>query len=215
MDYTELYKYINHLFATYFYTYRLDEDEKNDAIQDCILKILEKEKSGILKSDIDKNKNYIFITLKNYLIYFNKQKFKKKSMELDGEIIVYYDVNLENDLNEEYELQMINDYLKSINMSGAIKIVISKILKGDTWEEIADDLEISVRQVKSKFYWFVNRFNKPIHHKYKVIFNDGTELYVPTKKILLEKIKMSPDTFDKYVELNKTTFKKFRIEFLT
>lgn len=215
MDYTELYKYMNHLFSTYFYTYRLDEDEKNDAIQDCILKILQKEQSGVLQNSIDKNKNYIFITLKNYLIYHNQQKFKKKSMELDGDVIAYYDVNLEEDLNKEYELKYITDYLSTSKTSGNIKLVIQRILKGDTFEEIADDLELSITQVKHKYYWFIRQIRKTPRYKYRVIFNDGTERLLEKKKNLLKVIKMSPDTFDAFKELNKTQFKEYKIEFLT
>jgi len=215
MDYNELYKYINKLFSTYFYTYKLDDDEKNDAIQDCILKVLEKEKSGILEPSIEKNKNYIFITIKNYLIHFNTQKFKKKTYQLNDNMVAYYDYNLEDEINRQFELNSIKQYLNSNNTSAVVKLIIFRILNDFTWTEIADELELSERQVKQKLYNFIQRINRKTNYKYKIIFNDGREQNIINKKKLLQTIKMSPDTFNGYAKLNKTTFKNYKIEFLT
>jgi hypothetical protein len=48
LNYKELYKYINSLFNQYFNKYRMSNENKEDLIQDIIIKLFKKEKEGVL-----------------------------------------------------------------------------------------------------------------------------------------------------------------------
>ena len=213
MNYTELYKYINSIFYQYFNKYKMRAEDKEDLIQDIIIKLFEKQQEGILSPDIENNKNYIFISIKNLIIYrIYKKKNLVDSFEISPDIKISYptiDQDIDNDILSTYLLKIV----KSNNFNEIeIEWIETMLSNGDEYE------------VKKKYNMDNNKFNflkssikeklKTLlypNYRYLLQMDSGTKYYFKNKKQLLNKIKMSADQFDAYIRLGKTKFPKYQI----
>jgi hypothetical protein len=188
-------------------------EDKEDLIQDIIIKLFEKQQEGILSPDIENNKNYIFISIKNLIIYrIYKKKNLVDSFEISPDIKISYptiDQDIDNDILSTYLLKIV----KSNNFNEIeIEWIETMLSNGDEYE------------VKKKYNMDNNKFNflkssikeklKTLlypNYRYLLQMDSGTKYYFKNKKQLLNKIKMSADQFDAYIRLGKTKFPKYQI----
>ena len=214
MNYKELNNYINQLFYQYFNKYsKLTKEDKEDIKQKIMLNLFIKETEGVLSGDVDNNKNYIFLSLKNEIIY---RIYTKKNLvdyvEISPDIHISYptiEQSIDNGILSTYLLKIVKS-----NKFNEIEIewIETMLSNGDEYE------------VKKKYNMDNNKFNflkssikeklKTLlypNYRYLLQMDSGTKYYFKNKKQLLNKIKMSAVQFDAYIRLGKTKFPKYQI----
>lgn len=218
MNYKELYDYINILFKQYFWKYHLNEDDKNDAIQDVIIKLYLKELDGVLSPSIKENKNYIFITLKNQLNQIKRINKRYSSKDID-------DIETTPDIpdffvlmNYQQERNILLSIIDDIPLTARETLVLPRVMDGMVIGEIEKDINME----KKHIYSTINNFKEKVRHKfdpntfkYKLTMYDNGQVYFfKTLKQLLEKTRISPDTWQSLYKLGKFKHKKFEITIL-
>ena len=215
MDYKELDKYITTLFYKYFNKYtKLTKEDKEDIKQKIMLNLFVKEQEGVLTGDVENNKNYIFLSLKNEIIYrIYTKKNLVDSFEISPDIKISYPT-IENDIDNGILSNIIFDVLKTDNFNHMERLLILNLLSNGTSKDFKERENIS-REEYNKLYSNVKSKIKTIlypTYRYLLEMNSGTKYYFRNKKELLNKIRMSQDQFDAYIRLGKTKFKNYRIE---
>jgi hypothetical protein len=215
MNYTELDKYITTLFYKYFNKYtKLTKEDKEDIKQKVMLNLFIKEQEGVLSGDVENNKNYIFLCLKNeilYRIYIKKNLVD--SVEVLPDINISYPT-IEQNIDNGILSKIIFDILKSNNFNPMERLLILNLLSNGT----SKDFKERENMTKEKYHKIYKNAKSKIKsalsptYRYLLEMNDGTKYYFRNKKELLNKIKMSQEQFDAYIRLGKTKFKNYRIE---
>jgi hypothetical protein len=215
MNYTELNKYITTLFYKYFNKYsKLTKEDKEDIKQKVMLNLFIKEEEGVLTGDVENNKNYIFLSLKNeilYRIYIKKNLVD--SVEVLPDINISYPT-IEQNIDNGILSKIIFDILKSNNFKTMERLLILNLLSNGTSKDFKERENIS-REEYNKLYSNVKSKIKSAlspTYRYLLEMNSGTKYYFRNKKELLKKIRMSQEQFDAYIRLGKTKFKNYRIE---
>jgi len=217
MNYTELNNYINQLFYQYFNKYsKLTKEDKEDIKQKIMLNIFLKEQDGTLTGDIEKNKNYIFLSIKNEIIYrIYIKKNLVDSYEISPDIKTSYPT-IEQSIDNGILSNIIFDVLKSNNFKPMERLLILNLLSNGTAKEFKERENLS-REEYNKLYSNVKLKIKTKlfpTYRYLLEMNDGTKYRFQRKHELLKKINMSQDQFDNYMSLGKTKFKNYKIELL-
>jgi DNA-directed RNA polymerase specialized sigma24 family protein len=214
MDYNELNIFIKKLFNTYFNKYRLNKELKEDIIQISMMKLFIKEEEGVLSGNVENNKNYIFITVRNELFMHFRINNRFKVDEEYDLTRFSFDLTIDNDMDKELYKNKIKDILKGKNYNDLEKYMIDKIMIGYKISEIAKELNLPERElnkiysnIKSKIKTKINK--KP---KWLLIWNNGKKEYFFNKKEVLIRTGMCIDQFNNYLQLGKTKFKKYTIE---
>lgn len=214
MNYIELYKYINQLFNQYFNKYRIKLEDKEDLIQDIIIKLFKKEQEGILSPIIEKNKNYIFISIKNEIHYrlYTKKNLVDYHPDFNETMILSYPT-IENDMDKEIRYNELQNLLKSNKFNYEERTLIDLTFKGYELTDIATELNVDERKLysihgnlknKLKFRLFPN-------YKYLLKYNNGKTLGIKSQNELTRKTGMSKDKILLGFKLGKTKYKKFEI----
>jgi len=182
MNYTELYKYLNKLYYQYFrYKTSISIELKKDIIQDVIISLYQKEKEGKLSSSIEKNKNYIFITLKNHIT--NKFTQKKHTSIVYCENIDIEDLIDEDDteyqLDKESFLNQVNSLLDSIEITEEQREIFEMKFNDYSYQEIKDKLNVSKSRIANTINGTISKMKNEMNKKYyyKVVKIDGTSRY--------------------------------------
>jgi hypothetical protein len=178
-----------------------------------MLNLFIKETEGVLTGDVENNKNYIFLSLKNEIIYrIYTKKNLVDSYEISPDIKLSYptiEKDIDNGILSTYLLKLVkSNHFNEIE----IEWIETMLSNGDEYE------------VKKKYEMDRDRFNSfkvnikekiklalfPTY-RYLLEMDSGTKHYFRNKKQLLNKIRMSADQFDAYIRLGKTKFKNYKI----
>lgn len=214
MNYIELYKYINSLFNQYFNKYRMNIEDKEDIIQDTIIKLFIKEQEGILSPDIEKNKNYIFISIKNLIHYrlYTKKNLVDYTPDFNEDMIFSYST-IEKDIDKGIRYNQLQNTLKSKDFNDDERNIIKLLFDGYELQDIGNELKLDNKRVyaihtnlKTKLKYRVF----PIY-KYLLIYSNGTTIGIKSQNELTRKTGMSIDTIKLGIKLGKTKYKKFEI----
>jgi RNA polymerase sigma factor (sigma-70 family) len=214
MNYTELYKYINSLFKQYFNKYRMRTEDKEDLIQDIIIKLFKKEQEGVLSPIIEKNKNYIFISIKNEINYRLYTKKNLIDYQPDfNETMILTHPTIENDMDKEIRYNELQNLLKSNKFSYEERTLIDLTFKGYELQDIGNELNLDERRIyaihtnlksKIKFRIFPN-------YKYLLVYENGNTLGIKSQNELSRKTGMSKDKIILGLKLGKTKYKNYQI----
>lgn len=214
MNYKELYKYINSLFNQYFNKYKMKLEDKEDIIQDTIIKIFIKEQEGVLSSDIENNKNYIFISIRNLIHYrlYTKKNLIDYKPEFNEDMIFSYST-IENDIDKGIRYNQFQNTLKSKDFNDDERNIIKLLFEGYELQDIGNELKLDNKRIyaihtnlktKLKYRFF------PIY-KYLLIYPNGTTIGIKSQNELTRKTGISIDTIKLGLKLGKTKYKKFEI----
>jgi hypothetical protein len=217
MNYTELNNYINQLFYKYFNKYsKLTKEDKEDIKQKIMLNLFVKEEDGTLTGDVENNKNYIFLSLKNEIIYrIYKKKNLVDSYEVSPDIKISYptiEQSIDNDILSNYLL----DIVKSNNFNDIeIEWIETMLSNGDEYV-IREKYKMNIKRFNSFKRNIKEKLKTALYPTYRYLLemDSGTKYYFRNKNQLLKKIRMSQDQFDAYMTLGKTKFNKYRIQIL-
>ena len=214
MNYKELNNYINQLFYKHFNKYsKLTKEDKEDIKQKIMLNLFIKETEGVLSGNVENNKNYIFLSLKNEIIY---RIYKKKNLvdyvEISPDIKTSYPT-IENDIDNGILSNRIIDILKSNKFNIIERLLILNLLSNGTDKDFKERENISRKEYNKLYSNVKSKIKSALSptYRYLLIMNDGTKYRFQRKNELLKKINMSPDTFNNYISLGKTEFKNYKI----
>jgi RNA polymerase sigma factor (sigma-70 family) len=214
MNYKELYKYINQLFNQYFNKYRMRLEDKEDLIQDTIIKLFKKEQEGVLSPVIEKNKNYIFISIKNEIHYrlYTKKNLVDYSPDFNDTMILSHST-IENDMDKEIRYNQLKNILKSNKFNDYERTIIDLTFNGYELQDIGKELQLEERKIysihtnlkdKLKFKLF------PIY-KYLLVYENGNTIGIKSQNELSRKTGMSKDKILLGFKLGKTKYKNYEI----
>ena len=214
MNYTELYKYINQLFNQYFNKYRMTIENKEDLIQDIIIKLYKKEQEGVLSPEIEKNKNYIFISIKNEIIYrlYTKMNLVDYKPEFNEDMILTYPT-IEIEIDKGIRYKQLQSVFKSKDFSSVEKQLLFHVLTGKEPSSLTEELQLEKEEIYKIYGNLKNKLRTRVSTKpkYLLIYENGKTIPFKSKKDLCEKIRISQDQFNNYMSLGKTKFLKYRI----
>jgi hypothetical protein len=214
MNYKELNNYINQLFYQHFNKYsKLTKEDKEDIKQKIMLNIFLKEEEGVLIGDVENNKNYIFLSLKNEIIYrIYKKKNLVDSYEVLPDIKTSYPT-IEQDIDNSILSNILFDVIKSNKFNIIERLLILNLLSNGTDKEFKERENISIKEYNKLYSNVKSKIKTALTptYRYLLIMNDGTKYRFQQKHELLKKINMSQDQFDNYMKLNKTKFPKYQI----
>lgn len=223
MDYKELEKFIRQLFQQYLNKFNLSVDDKNDAIQDTLLQLWRKEQDGTLEGDIEHNKNYIFITARNF-VYMKSSNNQKKlnfypineDLEIplkDGDIFDLTDLKHKRELilslmdNESFT-DLERSIVQHIFMGHQIKDIVKLEKKSLT------SIRNAYANLKSKLKIRFDHIEDP-KYKFKVILPDGREFKFTKQKEVAKFVKIPETTFSYWKRKGRTIFRNFNIHYLS
>lgn len=214
MNYTLLYKYINQLFTQYFNKYRIKLEDKEDLIQDIIIKLFKKEQEGILLPEIEKNKNYIFISIKNeinYRLYTKKNLVDYYPFFNEGLVLTY--PTIENDMDKDIRYKELQDILKSNKFNDSERTLVDLTFQGYNLLDIGNELNMDDRKIyalnsnlKSKL-----KFRLYPIYKYLLKYNNGNVIGIKSQNELTRKTGMSKDKIYLGFQIGKTKYKNYEI----
>jgi hypothetical protein len=212
MDYNELQKFIKNLFNKYLNKYKMCLEDKEDIIQDSMIKIFNKVQDGTLVGSVEDNKNYIFITTRNFVlqkVYPNKKLIDYSDYLPD---IHTSPATVEDDLNNQILSDEIRKCLKSKRFSEDERYIINKVLDGYDFNEAKKELGYDYHYHRLGYSNTKNKIKDILFPKlkYLIVYKDKTIGFRRTKHIM-EYLKMSPDQFNNYMSLGKTKFPKYEI----
>ena len=214
MNYTELYKYINQLFNQYFNKYKMRVEDKQDLIQDIIIKLFQKEKEGVLSTEIEKNKNYIFISVKNLIHYrlYTKMNLVDYKPEFNEDMILTYPT-IEIEIDKGIRYKQLQSVFKSKDFSSIEKQLLFHVLIGKEPSSLTEELQLEKEEIYKIYGNLKNKLRTRVSTKpkYLLIYENGKTIPFKSKKDLCEKIRISQDQFNNYMSLGKTKFLKYRI----
>lgn len=222
MNYKELEKYIRQLFQQYLNKYRLSVEDKDDVIQDSLLQIWRKEQDGTLEGDIEDNKNYIFITTRNFTLQRIDKVIKRNNHDQINEDldVPNKELNILDLTDIKYKKDLILQLMTSKSFTDRERRIVDYIFQGYSIGEIKKIENTGENRVKNdyanlkvKLKIKANKLDDP-KHKFEVIFNDGRIVRFCKQKDICQAINMLPTTFSYWKKKGRTTFKDFKIEYL-
>lgn len=218
MNYKELYKYINQLFNQYFNKYRMRVEDKQDLIQDIIIKLFKKEQEGVLSPEIEKNKNYIFISIKNEIHY--RLYVKKNLIDYNPELkenLVLIDSTIEQEIDKGIRYKQLQSVFKSKNFSYVEKQLLYYILTGKEPASLTEELQLEKEEIYKIYGNLKNKLRTKISSKpkYLLIYENGKTLPFKSKKDLGKKIGICQETLNNYLSMGKLKHKDFEIKSLS
>lgn len=222
MDYKELEKHIKQLFQQYLNKFNLSVDDKNDVIQDTLLQLWRKEQDGTLEGSIEHNKNYIFITARNFV--YMKSSNKQKSL---NNIEINDDLNISNkelDIIDLTDIQCKKDLILSLmedkSFTDLERRIVNYIYLGHQIRDIINiekkprsRIRNSYSNLKIKLKIRLHNILEP-NYKFKVIFPDGRVFKFTNQKETSKFVKMPQTTFSYWKRKGRTIFPNFKIEYL-
>ena len=215
MDYKELEKYIKKLFNDYLNKYGLNYDDKNDVIQNTMFQLYKKEMDGTLVGDVQTNKNYIFITLRNYVFQSMKSRIRKFET-LDSIEIPSNDLNTLDLLDSKHKVDIILTLLEKHSFKEIDKKIINTILIGNSASFLSKETGLNELDLNKKYSSMKQKLKKILYEnniKYKIIYSDRT-IYCKTEKELLQQVDISITHWNNYKKLGKFIFPNYRIEII-
>jgi DNA-directed RNA polymerase specialized sigma24 family protein len=221
MNYKELEKYIKQLFQQYFNKYRLPLEDKQDIIQDAMFRLFKKEQDGTLVGDVENNKNYIFITVKNFTLQRIDKVIKKNNhSQLNEELEVPSTETNSFDLTDlNMKKELIYKVLEDKSFTDLDRRIIDHMFNGYKTSEIVELENIrkniirnSVSRVKIKLKEYIENNG---NYKFIVTMKDGTKYKFRKQKDLAKKLGILNTTFSYWKKHGRTQFKHFHIEYLT
>lgn len=217
MNYKELYKYINSLFNKYFNKYRMSNENKEDLIQDILIKLFKKEQEGVLTSNIEENKNYIFISIRNEIHYrlYTKKNLVDYTPEFD-ENIISFDSTIEQDIDKGIRYKQLQSVFKSKDFSSIEKKMLYLILTGKEPASLTEELQLEKKEIYKIYGNLKNKLRTKISSKpkYLLIYESGKTLPFKSKKELSKKIGICQETLNHYFLIGKLKHKHFEIKCL-
>ncbi len=217
MNYTDLYKYINSLFNQYFNKYRLTRENKEDLIQDIIIKLFQKEKEGVLSTEIEKNKNYIFISVKNLIHYrlYIKKNLVDYSPEFDENMILTYPT-IERDIDKGIRYKQLQSVFKSKDFNFIEKELLFHILTGKEPSSLTKELNLEKEEIYKIYGNLKNKLKTKVSTKpkYLLIYENGKTLPFKSKKELSKKMGICQETLNNYLLIGKLKHKYYEIKLL-
>lgn len=216
MNYKELYKYINSLFNQYFNKYRMSIENKEDLIQDIIIKLFKKEQEGVLSSEIEKNKNYIFISLKNEITY---RLYTKKNLidyrEYYDEDFISFNSTIEQDIDKGIRYSQLQSIFKSKDFNDIEKNILFTVMIGNEPSTLCDELKLDKKEIYKIYGNLKIKIKSRIFTKPKyLIEKEGKKYYYFTKTDVMKKLNISRDLLNTYIKLGKFKHKNYTIELL-
>jgi RNA polymerase sigma factor (sigma-70 family) len=189
-------------------------EDKQDLIQDIIIKLFQKEEEGVLSTEIEKNKNYIFISIKNLIHYrlYTKKNLVDYKPDFNETMILSYPT-IENDMDKEIRYNELQNLLKSNKFSYEERTLIDLTFKGYELQDIGNELNLDERRIyaihtnlksKIKFRLFPN-------YKYLLIYENGNTIGIKSQNELTRKTGMSKDKILLGFKLGKTKYKNYEI----
>ena len=215
MNYKELEKYILSLFTKYFNKYRMPLEDKQDIIQNVMLRLFLKEQEGVIGDSIEENKNYIFITIKNDVLqkvypYYKINKLDPAEIEIPSN-----DPDILDLMDSKEKKDIVLSLMKNKSFNQKEIDFVNEVFKGNSSKDLTEKFNMT----KEQLHLFYASIKLKIKHKrkrqpkYKVIF-PTRDVYCFTQNELLQVTKISPDTWKQFIKLKKTNFPNFNIEFL-
>ena len=179
-----------------------------------MLNLFIKEQEGVLTGDVENNKNYIFLSLKNEIIYrIYKKKNLVDSYEVLPDIHISYPT-IEQSIDNGILSNILFEVIKSNKFNIIERLLILNLLSNGTDKDFKERENISRKEYNKLYSNVKSKIKTALSptYRYLLIMNDGTKYRFQRKNELLKKINMSQDQFDNYMSLGKTKFKKYRIE---
>jgi len=216
MNYKELEKYIRQLFNQYLNKYNLSPDEKNDVIQDTMLKLYIKEQDGTLNGSVEDNKNYIFITLRNFVFQAGN---RKKVIHDPIDVVDFVSSGkyntpstIENELTNEILSLQIKECLKSKRFTDDERFVISKIMEGYEFQEVMKELGYDYNYHGIVYTNTKNKIKDILFPKLKyLIVYENKTMGFRRAIHLIKHLGISTEQFKNLMKLGKTKFPKYEI----
>jgi hypothetical protein len=217
MNYKELYKYINSLFNQYFNKYRMSNENKEDLIQDIIIKLFKKEQEGVLSPEIEKNKNYVFISIRNEIHYrlYTKKNLVDYKPEFNEDMISF-NPTIEQEIDKGIRYKQLQSVFKSKDFNSTEKELLFHILTGKEPSSLTEELNLEKVEIYKIYGNLKNKLKTKVSlkPKYLLIYENGKTIPFKSKVELSKKIGMSIDTLNQYIKLNKLKHKHYEIKLL-
>lgn len=216
MNYVELEKYLKQIFQQYLNKYNLSVEDKQDVIQNTMLKLFMKEQDGTLNGSVEENKNYIFITLRNYVFQQGTTKYKVHTT-IEGVDVSSQDKNIMDLIDTEIKIKAINKKMEKKSFNDNERLIWTYLCKGYKLVEIEKEIDMNLSAIRVSWMQMKKKIRGQVYSKPKYLLEyhtSGKKLYFLNQKELLEYTKISPDTWDTYKKLGKTIFPKYKIQML-
>ena len=216
MNYVELEKYLKQIFQQYLNKYNLSVEDKKDVIQNTMLKLFMKEQDGTLSGDVEHNKNYIFITLRNYVFQQGTTKYKLHT-SIEGVDVPLQDKNIMDLIDTEIKIKAINKKMTKKSFNDKERLIWDYLCKGYKLVEIEKEIDMKLSAIRVSWMQMKKKIKGQVYSKPKYLLEyhtSGKKLYFLNQKELLEYTKISPDTWANYKQLGKTNFPKYKIQSL-
>jgi hypothetical protein len=188
--------------------------DKEDLIQDIIIKLFNKEQEGILSPEIEKNKNYVFISIRNEIHYrlYTKKNLVDYSPEFNEDMISF-NPTIEIEIDKGIRYKQLQSVFKSKDFSSIEKKILYNVLTGKEPSSLTEELQLEKKEIYKIYGNLKNKLKTKVSSKpkYLLIYENGKTLPFKSKKDLCEKIRMSQDQFNNYMSLGKTKFLKYQI----
>ncbi len=225
MDYKELEKYIKKLFRDNFNKYQLPLEDKQDVIQEIMIKIFKKVEDGTLIGDVENNKNYIFISVKNQ-VYYQLGKIIKRlpHFQLNEHLDVpNNDKNIIESIDISYKKELVYKLMNDDTFTLLDRRIVDYIFQGYKIEEIKimekdnttpTGIKNAYANLKLKLKWRIDLALNP-KYKYIIKLNDGRIYYFKSQKDICSFLNMSQSLFSYWKAKKRTIFRNFTIEYLS
>ena len=216
MNYKELEKYIRQLFNRYLNKYNLSPDDKNDVIQDTMLKLYIKEQDGTLNGSVEDNKNYIFITLRNFVFQAGN---RKKVIHDPIDVVDFVSSGkhntpstIEDELTNETLSLQVKECVKSKRFTDDERIIINGMLEGYSYTDMRIKLGYNSEDQRYGLSWVKDKIKDELFPTYKyLVITDSFSYGFRNKVSMLKHLGMSVEQFNNYKRLGKTKFPKYQI----
>lgn len=191
-------------------------EDKEDLIQDIIIKLYKKEKEGILSSIIEENKNYIFISIRNEIHYrlYTKKNLVDYNPEFKEDLISF-NPTIEIEIDKGLRYKQLQTIFKSNNFTDVEKRILYVVMTGNEPSTLVDELKLT----KTQIYTIYGNLKKKIitelfpSIKYLLI-KDGKTFSFKSKTNLAKEIKTDMATLNTYLRLKKLKHKNYEIKVL-
>ena len=216
MDYKELEQYLKQLFYKYLNKYKISNEDKQDVIQDCLLRIYLKEQEGVLTGDIENNKNYIFITLRNLVLV---KAYPTRTLVEYQEHLPDLHISsptIDQDIDNTILSNELRKVLKSKRFTDEERTIINGMLNGFMYFEMKKMLGKGDTKDLHGFSWTKEKIIDELNPKFKYLVEYKKITYgFKTKSDLCKYLKMTIDTFNTYMDLGKTKFPTYTLHILS
>ena len=190
-------------------------EDKQDLIQDIIIKLFKKEQEGILLPEIEKNKNYIFISIKNEIHY--RLYVKKNLVDYNPEFkedLISFNPTIEQEIDKGIRYQQLQSVFKSKDFSSIEKKMLYLILTGKEPASLTEELQLEKKEIYKIYGNLKNKLRTKISSKpkYLLIYESGKTLPFKSKKELGKKMGICQETLNNYLLMGKLKHKHFEIK---